>query len=75
VAGRRLSDGNDAAPTGRGHGSLKMARLATQEPHSRSVDKLPSFWTSQGFEATGELRRRHEGTVESEAVYLEKRFS
>jgi hypothetical protein len=113
-----------------------MAWLATQEPHSRSVDKVPSahlrerhdphparrtardaaaaaghrgnagllrtddrsaqvwgscdririgvvrssegvmtFWTSQGLEATGELRSRHEGTVESEAVYLEKRFS
>jgi len=34
-----------------------------------------TFWTSQGLEATGDLRRRHEGTVESEAVYLEKRFS
>jgi hypothetical protein len=126
VAGRRPSDGNDAAPTGRGHGSLKMPgsrlksctqdrltrylrricanvtiRILRGEPREmrgllrtddrgaqdrgscdririgvvRSNKGVMTFWTSQGSEATGELRRWHEGRVESEVVYLEKRFS
>jgi hypothetical protein len=41
----------------------------------RSNKGVMTFWTSQGSEATGELRRWHEGRVESEVVYLGERFS
>jgi GNAT superfamily N-acetyltransferase len=40
----------------------------------RSNDLVMTFWVRQGFSPTGESRRWRQGSVESDIVYLEKRF-